>query len=157
MATETEMVDLFKQELELCQVERGQTVAVLSEGQIRADYAGAFLIAAQALGANCFQINLPERVRSGPLVQVGRTPLAGNTVAIEALKRADLVIDLVGLLFSAEQNEITAAGPRMLFVHEPFDVLRALFPNRDLRRRVEFGERLLREARELRVDRKSVV
>jgi 2,5-dihydroxypyridine 5,6-dioxygenase len=151
MATETEMVALFKQELELCQVERGQTVAVLSEGRIRADYAGAFLIAAQALGANCFQINLPERVRSGPLVQVGRTPLAGNMVAIEALKRADLVIDLVGLLFSAEQNEITAAGPRMLFVHEPFDVLRALFPNRDLRRRVEFGERLLREARELRV------
>jgi len=39
----------------------------------------------------------------------------------------------------------------MLFVHEPFDVLRALFPNRDLRRRVEFGERLLREAQELRV------
>jgi 2,5-dihydroxypyridine 5,6-dioxygenase len=151
MTTETEIVALFAQELELCKVERGQTVAILSEGCIRADYARAFLIAAQAIGAHVFQINLPERLRSGPLVQVGRTPLAGNRVAIEALKKVDLIIDLVGLLFSAEQNEITAAGARMLFVHEPFDVLRELFPTRELRRRVEFGERLLREARELRV------
>jgi 2,5-dihydroxypyridine 5,6-dioxygenase len=151
VASETEMVALFTQELELCQVKRGQTVAVLSEGQVRADYAHAFLIAAQSLGARCLQINLPERLRVGPLIQVGRTPLAGNRIAIEALKRTDLIIDLMGLLFSAEQNEITAAGPRMLFVHEPFDVLRALFPTQDIRRRVEFGERLLREAKELRV------
>lgn len=151
MATETEMVALFTQELELCRVEPGQSVAVLSEGSVRADYARAFLIAAQSLGASCFQINLPERPRIGPRVQVGRTPLAGNRVAIEALKRTHLVIDLIGLLFSAEQNEITAAGTRMLFVHEPFDVLRELFPTRDLRRRVECGERLMREARQLRV------
>ncbi|MDT8873087.1 hypothetical protein RAA17_23370 [Komagataeibacter rhaeticus] len=51
--------------------------------------------------------------------EVGRTPLAGNRPAIEALKAADIVIDLVGLLFSHEQNEITASGTRMLFVHEP--------------------------------------
>ena len=151
MATETELVALFTQELELCQVKGGQSVAILSEGLIRADYARAFMIATQALGAGCFQINLPERPRTGPRVQVGRTPLAGNRAAIEALKRTDLVIDLVGLLFSAEQNEITAAGSRMLFVHEPFDVLRELFPTRDLRRRVEFGEGLMREARQLRV------
>jgi len=151
MATEAEMVGLFARELELCQLKPSESVAVLSEGSLRADYARAFLIAAQSLGASCFQINLPERPRMGPRVQVGRTPLAGNRAAIEALKRSQLVIDLVGLLFSAEQNEITASGTRMLFVHEPFDVLRELFPTQDLRRRVEFGERLMREAGRLRV------
>jgi 2,5-dihydroxypyridine 5,6-dioxygenase len=42
-------------------------------------------------------------------------------------------------------------GTRMLLVWEPISVLRDLFPTPDLRRRVEFGESLLRTARELRV------
>jgi 2,5-dihydroxypyridine 5,6-dioxygenase len=145
------MVALFTRELALCQLKPDESVAILSEGSVRADYARAFLIAAQSLGSTSFQINLPDRPRMGPRFQVGRTPLAGNRVAIEALKQTQLVIDLVGLLFSAEQNEITAAGTRMLFVHEPFDVLRELFPTRELRRRVESGERLMREAEQLRV------
>jgi 2,5-dihydroxypyridine 5,6-dioxygenase len=146
-----DMVALFKAELELCKVGPDQTVAVLSEGTIRADYAQAFLAAAQELGAPAFHLNLPTRPKFGPRHQVGRTALAGNRPAIEALKLADLVIDLMGLLFSHEQNEITATGTRMLLVWEPISVLRDLFPTPDLRRRVEFGESLLRTARELRV------
>jgi 2,5-dihydroxypyridine 5,6-dioxygenase len=151
MASEIEMVALFTQELELCKVGPGQTLAVLSMGHVRSDYAQAFLIAGQNLGASCFQINLPERPLTGPLSQVGRTPLAGNRPAIEALKKADIIIDLMGLLFSHEQNEITAAGARMLFVREPFDVLRAMFPTQDLRRRVEHGERLLGSAKTMHI------
>jgi 2,5-dihydroxypyridine 5,6-dioxygenase len=146
-----EMVSLFKAELELCKVGPNQTVAILSEGTVRADYAQAFLAAAQALGAPAFQINVASVPKSGPQHQVGRNPLTGNRVAIEALKQADIVIDLMGLLFSHEQNEITATGTRMLLVWEPINVLRDLFPTVDLRRRVEHGEGLLGAARELRV------
>ncbi|ATU71729.1 leucyl aminopeptidase [Komagataeibacter rhaeticus] len=151
MATDIELLELFREELKLCKVSTGQVLIVLSEGTTRADYARAFLGAATLLGAEAFQINLPPRTKMGIAGEVGRTPLAGNRPAIEALKAADIVIDLVGLLFSHEQNEITASGTRMLFVHEPFDVLKKMFPTQQLRQRVEYGEALLGRARTLRV------
>jgi 2,5-dihydroxypyridine 5,6-dioxygenase len=155
MAADVEMVQLFRAELELCAVGPGQTVAVLTEGDIRADYAEAFLIAGQSLGGTMFQINIPKKPRHDSKHMVGKTSLAGNRPAIEALKSAHMVVDLMGLLFSEEQTEITATGTRMLMVKEPMDVLRQLFPDRDLRARVEFGEKLLRAASELRITSKA--
>ncbi len=67
------------------------------------------------------------------------------------LKQADLVIDLIGLLFSHEQNAILASGTRMLMVLEPLHVLKQLAPSRDLRRRVEYAGDLLTRASKLRV------
>jgi 2,5-dihydroxypyridine 5,6-dioxygenase len=149
--TSAEMLQLFLEELRLCKVGPGQTVAVLSGGTVRADYAQCFMAAAQQLGALTYNINLPAPSAALPAASIGKTPLAGQRGAIDALKRADMVIDLVGLLFSAEQNEITAAGARMLYVAEPFHVIRKMFPTEDLRRRVEFGATMLRAAKELRV------
>jgi 2,5-dihydroxypyridine 5,6-dioxygenase len=81
---------------------------------------------------------------------VGVTALAGNQSAIDVLKSADLVIDLMFLLFSKEQLEIQAVGTRMLLVAEPFEVLARLFPTRELRERVEAGQARLTRARQLR-------
>lgn len=147
MMTDAAMVSLFKAELELCKVGPGQTLAVLSEGETRADYAQAFLLAAQQLGATSFHVNLPPRMQFGGFAgNTGKTSLAGNQPAIEALKGADIVIDLMFLLFSEEQIEITNSGTRMLLVLEPLEVLVRMFPNADLRRRVEFGEQLLKNS-----------
>jgi 2,5-dihydroxypyridine 5,6-dioxygenase len=151
MPVDPSMVALFKAELELCKIGAGNTVAVLSEGDIRADYASAFLLAAGSLGAAAYNVNLASRENAVVEDQHGRNPLTGNRPAIEALCKADIVIDLMGLLFSHEQNEITAAGARMLLVIEPINVLRAMFPDQDIRRRVEAGERLLGRARELHI------
>ena len=145
--TDAAMVSLFKAELELCKVVPGQTLAVLSEGETRADYAQAFLLAAQQLGATSFHVNLPPRMQFGGFAgNMGKTSLAGNQPAIEALKGADIVIDLMFLLFSEEQIEITNSGTRMLLVLEPLEVLIRMLPNEDLRRRVEFGQQLLQPA-----------
>ena len=151
MPLDPNMVALFRAELELCKIGAGDTLAVLSEGGIRADYAEAFLLAGSALGASGFNINLAPRNEHAVEAQHGRNPLTGNRVAIDALCKADLVIDLMGLLFSPEQDTITSAGARMLLVIEPFNVLQTMFPSQDVRRRVEFGESLLSRARELRV------
>jgi len=48
MPADPAMVALFRDELELCKIGAGNTVAILSEGAIRADYAEAFLLAAAA-------------------------------------------------------------------------------------------------------------
>lgn len=152
MTADASMVALFKAELELCKVDATQTVAVLSEGHVRADYAQAFMAAAMELGAHCFHVNLPPRVTSqGFAGNMGRTAIEGNRAAIDALKSADIVIDLMFLLFSKEQLEITDSGTRMLLVLEPIEVLSRMFPDADLRRRVEFGADLLGRAKEMRI------
>ena len=152
MTTDTEMLPLFRAELELCRVESGDVVAVLTQGGTRMDYAEAFLRAALDLGATAFQVNAPAPMAgppdSGAHCDFG---LAGNQPAIDALKLADIVIDLMGLLWSPEQKEITDSGTRMLLVREPLDVLRRMFPTADLRHRVEIGAGLIAEAKEIRI------
>jgi len=152
LSADSTMVAMFKAELELCKVDQTQTVAVLSEGDVRADYAQAFMIAAMELGAHTFHVNLPPKpVSQGFAGNMGRTAIEGNRAAIDALKSADIVIDLMFLLFSKEQIEITDSGTRMLLVMEPVEVLGRMFPNQDLRRRVEFGAGLLRQAKEMHI------
>ena len=147
-------VDLCTAELELCGLREGETVAVLSQMDERQDYADAFMAAALRLGATPFHVRLPEAsttlLGDAGAWMVGVTPLASNRPAIDALKQADLVIDLMFLLFSREQIEIQEAGARMLLCVEPVDNLQRLFPTLDQRRRVEASEELLANAKTFR-------
>ena len=54
MAVDSEMLELFRAELELCRVHEGEVVAVLTAGNEWPDYAQAFMLAAQGLGATAF-------------------------------------------------------------------------------------------------------
>ncbi|MGH2873662.1 MAG: leucyl aminopeptidase [Solirubrobacteraceae bacterium] len=147
-------VDLCVSELALCGVREGEAVAVLSQGRERLEYADAFLLAARRLGAVAYHVRVPDpspgRV-DGVVWTIGVTELARNRAAVQALARADLVIDLLFMLFSPEQLEIQAAGARILLVVEPIDVLARLLPTLELRARVQAGEELLSRARRLRV------
>jgi 2,5-dihydroxypyridine 5,6-dioxygenase len=150
MAIDVDLVNTFQAELELCGVGPGTLVAVISEGEMRGDYAQATLTATRMLGGDAFHMNLPLRT-TGKFDTVGKTPLAGNRPVVEMLKQADLVIDLIGLLFSHEQNEILASGSRMLMVREPLHVLKQLMPTKDQRRRIEYAGELLTRAKEMHV------
>ena len=154
MAAASTFTELCLRELGLCGVREGETVAVVSQGDERLDYADAFLAAAAALGASAFHVRIPQASSSldgeTGAWTVGATPLAANRPAVEALKRADIVIDLIFLLFSKEQLEIQEAGARVLLCTDPVDQLARLFPTRDLRRRVEAAEELLGRAETLR-------
>jgi 2,5-dihydroxypyridine 5,6-dioxygenase len=151
---ELTFAEMCVEELRLCGIEEGSTVAVLSQGNQRPQYVDAFLQAARVLGATAFHLRLPddESTLDGDVGtwMVGETPLAGNRPAIEALKGVDLVIDTVFLLFSREQMEIQESGTRILACIEPIEHLREMFPTRRLRERVEFGGELLGSAEELR-------
>ena len=152
--TFADFVDLCEKELELCGVHEGETVAVLSQGDERRDYADAFMTAARRFGASTFHIRLPEvsttLLGDAGAWTVGATPLGSNRPAIEALKQADLVVDLIFLLFSKEQLEIQEGGARIILCVEPIDNLARLFPTKDQRRRVETSEELLGKAKTLR-------
>jgi 2,5-dihydroxypyridine 5,6-dioxygenase len=150
MAVDSEMLELFRAELELCRVHEGEVVAVLTAGNEWPDYAQAFMLAAQGLGATAFHVNVPRNKPRVAGVQ-GRHPLAGNQAAIDTLKRCDMVIDMLGLLFSVEQAEIQAAGARILRVMEPLHILKQMFPTEDLRRRVEFARELLMKGKVMHI------
>jgi 2,5-dihydroxypyridine 5,6-dioxygenase len=155
MRASEEFIELCRRELTLCGVTDGEVVAVLSAGDERAEYADAFMAAALGLGASTFQVRLPigsgnvANDRSGAW-QVGVTGLAGNTGAVEALKQANLVVDLIFLLFSPEQFAIQEAATRILTCLEPVENLARLLPTPDLRRRIELGSEMVGEASELR-------
>jgi 2,5-dihydroxypyridine 5,6-dioxygenase len=147
-------VELCRAALELCGTKEGETVAVLAQGDQRADYARGFMDAATTLGAIAYQVTLPEVSTSldgsHGAWTVGATPLARNRPVIDALKEADLMVDLMFLLFSKEQLEIQAADTRILLCIEPLDLLQRLFPLPEIRERVEIGGELLGKAKSLR-------
>ena len=159
MFDRTTFVDLCMKELELCQVREGESVGVLSQMNERLDYADAFMAAARKLGATPFHVRLPEAsttlLGDAGAWTVGATPLANNRPALDSLKQADVVIDLMFLLFSKEQLEIQEAGARMLLCVEPVDNLARLFPTQDQRRRVETSEELIANAKTLRFTNKA--
>ena len=146
--------EMCRDQLELCGITEGSTIAVLSQGNAKADYVTAFLDAARQLRAIGYNVRLPDSDSTldgeEGVWAVGETPLAGNRPAIEALKGVDMVIDTIFLLFSPEQLEIQASGTRILLCVEPVEHLRAMPPNARLRERVERGAEILGAAKELR-------
>ncbi len=145
------LTEICLHQLTLSGVHEGEKVIVLSQGSDRLDYADAFLAAGQRLGARMYHMRLPAPLPGNGAWAVGETGLAANPEAVEALKRADMVIDLIFLLFSPEQMAIQAAGARVLTAVEPAALLARLPPTKELRERVEIGEALLSKARTLRI------
>ncbi|GFG51089.1 leucyl aminopeptidase [Mycolicibacterium agri] len=154
MVNQVQFTELCRKQLELSAVHEGETVAVLSQGEERLNYADAFLTAAQSLGANAHHLRLADPGASTGAWTVGASGLAGNPEAVEVLKRADMLIDLIFLLFSKEQFAIQDAGTRILSVVEPVELLARMFPSRELRERVEVGQELLAKATTLRFTNK---
>ncbi|MDX3907652.1 MAG: 2,5-dihydroxypyridine 5,6-dioxygenase [Pigmentiphaga sp.] len=151
-----DLLALFRRELELCKVTQGETLAVLSGPNTRQDYVDAFLAAGQQLGAEVFNLNLPAPVKSfgTPTTALGavwgRSALTGHRSGVEVLKKADILIDLIGLLHSPEQVEIQKAGTRVLMVVEPPEILERLLARPDSRARSEAAGRRLAAAKTLR-------
>ena len=83
MATDAEAVALFRKELELCDVGSGTSLAVLSEGDVRAGHAAACLAAAAELEADAFQVNIKKKPGSffGPGIRFRATPGDGGAQA----------------------------------------------------------------------------
>ncbi|MCL6445303.1 MAG: leucyl aminopeptidase [Alicyclobacillus sp.] len=146
------LVPMFRRELQLCQVKPGETVAILTQGLERLEYAQAFSVAAAELGAKVFHVDLPlaQGVGGELAGRVGQTGLSEHPLVVEAFKQCDLLIDLVFLLFSKEQLAIQAANTRILLCVEPPETLTRMFPAEDHKRRVLEEKRMLERAKTLR-------
>lgn len=145
-----DIVTLFGAVLDLCNLKPGETLAVFTEGLEREAYAAAYLAAAAERGVAAFHVNVAKKMPP-PGTKIKMTSLSGNTAAVEALKNADLMLDLVGLLWSAEQSAILASGTRILTCKEPLENIVRMFPTEQLRRRVERGAERLGKSKKLQI------
>src|SRR5882757_3623215 len=145
------LIEMCIEQLRLSGVHEGEKVIVLSQGEDRLDYADAFLAAGQRLGARMYHMRLPAPLPGNGSWAVGETGLAANPEAVEALKKADMVVDLIFLLFSEQQLAIQASGTRVLTAVEPAPLLARLMPTRELRERVEIGAELLAKSQSMRI------
>lgn len=153
-----DLLGLFRRQLELCNVHAGEVMAVLSGPNTRPGYADAFVAAGQQLGAEVFHLHLPKPMASGRQTPTtaqgalwGVTPLTGHRSGIAILQKANMLVDLVGLLHSPEQLEIQKAGTRVLMVVEPPEILARMQARPDTRARVEAAGRKIAAASTLRI------
>ncbi|MEM7541117.1 MAG: leucyl aminopeptidase [Pseudomonadota bacterium] len=152
-ASQAEMIETFAEVLALCGVNETQKVAVLTEGNIAQDYSEAFLAAAERCRGEAVRVNVAATSNAGAearIADLGSNALGDDASAMATLKEADMVVDLMLLLFSKEQIEIQQAGARMLMVVEPFEILKRLMPTTRMRERVELAEARIAAAKILR-------
>jgi len=142
------MIELFQKELELCNVREGETVAVLSAGDGLRHYARDFIAAGQKLGAKMLDVNLPGK--SEGLKAIGKNDLARHPEAMEKLRSASMIVDLLVVSFSREGCELQNAGTRILLVGEQLETLRRLFPTPEHRARTEASMKWLAGAKTFR-------
>lgn len=135
----TDLIDLFRQALELCQVQAGERLMVYADHHSPAHYAVAFIAAAQQLGAEAFQLTVPMEqgdVLDGPVWDVWHS--------------VDMVVDLESIgtsIYRPLRVSALANGIRILRVTQPEDVLFRMPPDLTVRDRVRRAESMLEVAR----------
>lgn len=155
-----EMVNAWRSVLALSELKRDEVVTILTNAETHSQTLATATIAVQTIGAKVNRLDLPvlngeKSLSRDRLAYLGATPLTGNPAAMAALKASDLVIDLMLLLFSPEQQEILESGTRILLAIEPPEVLARLVPTEEDKRNVLTASAKLEKAKELRVKSKA--
>lgn len=150
------LVEAWKQVLTLSRLEKGQFVTILTDPQSHHQTLAAATAAATTLGAivsrlELAPVNAEKSLSRDKTAYVGSTPLAGNRTALAALKSSDLIIDLILLLHSPEQNEVLRDGGKILLAVEPPEVLVRIVPTMADRARVLAAADKLQHAKHMHV------
>jgi len=149
-------VEAFAEVFRASAIGAGETVAVLSETGSRRLNVDIALLALASLGVRPYHLVAPTPkmgkmiVRSTGASQV----LAGMGPLVEAMKAADVVVDLTleGLMHAPETAAILAAGTRIQVIsNEHPDMLARMAPDPALKDAVRAAARKAREARTMTV------
>ena len=154
--SDTELIAAWTQVLTLSRLERGNAVTVLTSASTNPQTLSTAIVAASSLGAvvnrlDLLPVNGEKALSRDTLAYVGSTPLTGNRAAMALLKASDLVLDLMTLLFSPEQQEILESGTKILLAVEPPEVLARMVPTLEDRARVRQGAEELGAAKSMQV------
>jgi 2,5-dihydroxypyridine 5,6-dioxygenase len=139
---------LYRQELELCKVARGETVAVVSDLGTRREYIEACFAAADELGADVYEMcvnSLPSWTKVG-------VPTVGKCKGtLEALMHADLIVIFHVPLFSAWLKTVMDKGVRVLMIIDAPDDLESLMSPPGLKEAMKYAEGLYGRTKKVEV------
>ena len=144
------MAMLFRREFQLCNVQKGETVVLLSDLHARRDYVSAAFAAAEDLGADIYEMcvnAVPSWTRVG-VETVGRCK-----GTLDAIKSADMLVCLHIPLFTRWLKEARDAGTRVLMVIDGPDELEELMSPPGLKEAVLVADARLKRAKTMRVTR----
>jgi 2,5-dihydroxypyridine 5,6-dioxygenase len=142
------LASLFRAEFELCQVKRGETLALLTDLASRREYVAAAFAAADDLGAQVYELC----VNSIPSWHKVGVPTVGHAKGtLEALRAADMLVCLHIPLFTRWLAEVRKGGTRVLMVIDTPDQLAELMSPPGLKDAVIHAGQRLERAREMRV------
>ena len=146
MDISAELVQLFREELELCKIKSGDTVVIFTEPRFGQPYPSAVMGAATELGAEVFEVMIPA-IRKGISEPVTKS-----------LKLASIVVDMTQIpgshspwLYSKSHNQVLAAGVKTLMVFQPQESLRRLFPDPASTKRVRAGAAFFDDVKTIRL------
>ena len=142
------MTTLFRKEFELCNVKRGETLAILSDLNSRREYVAAAFAAADELGADIYEVcvnSLPAWTKIG-VETVGK---AKGT--LEALSSVDMLVCFHIPLFTKWLKQVRQKGTRVLMVIDSPDLLESLMSPPGLKEATIYAGQRLERAKEMRV------
>jgi 2,5-dihydroxypyridine 5,6-dioxygenase len=139
---------LFRQQFALCKVERGETVALLSDLNTRREYIAAAFAAAGDLGADVYEMCV-NALPSWTKVGVGTVGACKGT--LEALKAVDMLVCFHIPLFTRWLKEVRDAGTRVLMVIDAPDDLEQLMSPPGLKEAVIHAGKRLEQTKAMRV------
>ena len=139
---------LYRKEFELCKVQRGETIAVVSDLGTRREYIQAAFAAADDLGADVYELcvnSIPSWTRVG-VPTIGKSK--GTLAAVSA---ADLLVIFHVPLFTRWLKQVTDGGTRVLMIIDAPDDLEQLMSPPALKEACRHAEGVYRKARKVRV------
>jgi len=139
---------LFRREFLLCGVKPGETIALLSDLQSRAEYVAAAFAAAEELGADIYDM----KVNAVPSwTKVGVETVGACKGTLEALAAADLLVCLHVPLFTKWLKRVRDAGTRVLLVIDAPDDLEQLMAPPGLKEACLHAGQRLEQAKAMRI------
>ena len=107
------LATLFRKEFELCNVKKGETIAIVSDLNARRDYVSAAFAAATELEADIYEMC----VNAWPSwTKIGIETIGKSKGTLGALCEADLIVMLHIPLFTKWLKVVRDAGARVLLV-----------------------------------------
>ena len=142
------MAMLFRREFELCRIQPGETIALLSDLGARREYVSAAFAAAEDMGANIYEMC----VNATPSwTKVGVETVGACKGTVEALTAADIVVCLHIPLFTKWLKAVRDAGTRVLMIIDGPDDLEQLMAPAGLKEAVLHAHKRLAETKVMRI------
>jgi len=144
------LTGLYKREFELCEVKRGETIAVVSDLGTRREYIHAAFAAAEELGADIYEMcvnSIPSWTKVG-------VPTIGQCKGtLEAVCAADLIVIFHVPLFTRWLKQVMDGGTRVLMIIDAPDDLEQLMSPPGLKAAMKHAESVYSRTKTVRVTR----